>query len=43
MHGCLIAVILSDWLRLIKSRVIAALAVKSCVTAETKAAASPAV
>lgn len=37
MHGCLIAVIASDWLRLIKSRVIAALAVKSCVAAETKA------
>lgn len=43
MHGCLIAVIVSDWLRLIKSRVIAALAVKNYVTAETKAAAFPTV
>ena len=43
MQGCLIGVIVSDWLRLIKSWVIAALAVRSYVTAETKAGASPAV
>lgn len=43
MHGCLIDVIVADWLCFIKSRVIVALAVKSCIAAETKAAASPAV